>query len=106
MKFANNHHWKFKDWKLAFRIGLKQMAIVVFIEVINFAFMMNNKTAYDIIKDFLSLFIISQFDNYFFITVKSTMQAKLLDDGKVSFGSANLLLSQLLKIERTTSERN
>ena len=49
------------------------MTIVVILELVNMGFMMTNSTVSSIIKDFLALVIISDFDDYFFLTVDRTV---------------------------------
>ena len=78
MKYAMNHPWKFKSWSQAFRVGLLQMTVVLGLEIVKITFMLTNQTISDIIKDFLALVIISDFDDYFYATVTFSPNAKLI----------------------------
>ena len=105
MKYALNHPWKFTSWATAYRVGLSQLFVVVILELVNMAFMMNNETVSAIIKDFLALVIISDFDDYFFLTVDKTTMGTLIKEGEVEIGGRTLTLPRLTKIETTTSNR-
>ena len=69
MKYALNHPWKFTSWSRAYRVGLLQMSVVLSLEVVNLSFMLTNITISEIIMSFLALLIISEFDDYLFLTV-------------------------------------
>lgn len=71
--------------------------------MVNLSFMLTNSTISDIVKDFLALVIISDFDDYFFLTVRKTLIGKLISDGECDFGGSTLSLAELTKIETTTS---
>ena len=106
MKYAMNHAWKFHNWQMAYRIGLMQMLIVLSLEFINLSFLLTNYTISDIIKDFLALLIISEFDDYFFLTVDKTMLGKMIKDGEMEAKEGSKLsIKELLKIETSTSDR-
>lgn len=105
MKYALNHPWKFRSWSMAYRVGLSQMLIVISLEVVNMAFMMTSDTITDIIKDFLALLIISDFDDYFFTTVDKTPMGKLISQGQLEVSGMTLSLDELTKIETTTSNK-
>ena len=81
------------------------MFVVLSLESVNISFMLTNATISDIIKDFIALLIISDFDDYFFMTVSHTPFGKLIKDGELVTPSGNLSLEDILKIERTTSTR-
>ena len=57
------------------------MLVVLSLEVINLCFMLTNTTISDIIKDFIALLIISDFDDYFFMTVSHTPIGMLIKNG-------------------------
>lgn len=104
MKYALNHPWKFKSWSRAFVIGLEQMAVAVATEVVSLAFSLALVTIVDVVSYFVSLLVISQFAQYFFLTVNKTLMGELLTDGKVKCGRATLDIEELTKLEATTSE--
>ena len=81
LKYALNHPWKFKSWSRAFVIGLEQMAVAVATEVVSLAFSLALVTIVDVVSYFVSLLVISQFAQYFFLTVNKTLMGELLTDG-------------------------
>ena len=83
MKYALNHPWKFYSWFQAYKVGLQQMFLVLSLEAVNISFMLTNAAVSDIIKDFTALLIISDFDDYFFMTVQHTPMGKLVSDGEL-----------------------
>lgn len=110
MKYANNHHWKFRSWASAYGIGLIQMLVVVVVEVVNLAVLQTNQTIMDIIMNFLALVIIADFDDYFFFTVTSTPMGRLVKDGEIELPpkqgedeGRTRTINEILKIEVTTS---
>ena len=66
------------------------MLVVLSLEIVNLSFMLTNGTISDIIKDFLALLIISDFDNYFFMTVESTPVGRLIKDGEIETSNGTL----------------
>ena len=82
------------------------MFVVLSLEVVNISFMLTNATISDIIKDFIALLIISEFDDYFFLTVSHTPVGTLIKDGELVTPSGTLSLSDILKIETTSSKRS
>ena len=79
------------------------MLVVLTLEIVNISFMLTNGTISDIIKDFLALLIISDFDDYFFMTVESTPVGRLLKEGEIETSNGILSLSDLIMVETTTS---
>ena len=79
------------------------MFVVLSLEVVNISFMLTNATVSDIIKDFIALLIISDFDDYFFMTVSHTPSGTLVKYGELVTSEGNLSLKDILKIETTTS---
>ena len=75
MKFAINHPWKFENYMSAFYIGFVQAMVVISNEIVNLAVLNTNNTIMDILMNFLALVIISDFDDYFFVTVLSDPMA-------------------------------
>ena len=53
--------------------------------------------------NFLALVIISDFDDYFFVTIKDYRLSKLISDGEIDLLGKKLTLEDLTKIETTTS---
>lgn len=65
--------------------------------------MLTNETIADIIKDFLALVIISDFDDYFFAAVSNTPMGRLIKDGEIETSNGTLYLKDVLMIHCTTS---
>ena len=70
MKYSVNHPWKFENYIEAFWVGFMQAFIVLSVELVNLVVLNTNPTIMDILMNFLALVIISDFDDYFFLTVK------------------------------------
>ena len=83
MKFALNHPWKFESYIGGFFIGFMQAMVVISNEVVNLAVLNTNNTIMDILMNFLALVIISDFDDYFFVTVSSDPMAILIKEGEL-----------------------
>ena len=81
------------------------MSVVLSLEAVNISFMLTNATISDIIKDFIALLIISDFDDYFFMTVSHTPAGTLVKYGELVTPSGRLSLEDILKIETTTTTR-
>lgn len=105
MKFALNHPWKFSSWGRAFRIGMWQLAVAFFTEVVNLAFTLSLITIVDVVSYFVAILVVSQFAQFFFLTVNKTLMGELLQFGKVSCGGKMLSLDALTKIEATSSDQ-
>ena len=105
MKYALNHPWKFDNWYNGYSVGLHQLFVLVFVEFVNLAVLLTNDTIMDIIMNFLALVIISDFDDYFFITVKDERMSLLISDGEIDFLDKKLTLEDLTIIETTTSQQ-
>ena len=69
MKYSVNHPWKFESYIEAFWVGFMQTFVVLSVELVNLVVLNTNPTIMDILMNFLALVIISDFDDYFFLTV-------------------------------------
>ena len=78
--------------------------ILVFLEFVNFAILLSNDDIMETIKDFLAFVIISDFDDYFFVTVKDERLSRLISEGEIDLLGKKLTLKDLTMIETTTSE--
>ena len=66
MKYAINHPWKFRDYKLAFGTGLLQWMISCTIELTNvYILLSNSSTQFDVIANFIIMLVVAEFDSYF-----------------------------------------
>ena len=85
------------------------MTALVSVELVNMAVLLTNATVMDTIMNFLALVIISDFDDYFFMTVKDSPLSKLVADGEIAFyvdaegEEITRTLEEITKIEMTTS---
>ena len=83
--------------------------VVISNEIVNLAVLNTNNTIMDILMNFLALVIISDFDDYFFVTVLSDPMAMLVKDKELEMdhrtGDDKIKLEELLQIEVTTSDR-
>jgi len=66
MKYALNHTWKFANEGLAFRAGLFQILVVMWLELANLFVLISATDIADVIKDFIAFMIISDFDDILF----------------------------------------
>ncbi len=108
MKYANNHPWLFRSWKTAYVIGFCQFLVVFTVELVNLAILTTNNTVMDILMNFLALVIISEFDDYFLVTVEGAVFEQALSNGdeseiKVKDGGTKKI-EDVLRIRVTTSK--
>lgn len=80
MKHAVNHPWKFSDYKLAFWAGFLQTSICFIVEIVNFLVILSSEGIIDIVADFLVVLVISDFDNYFYLTNRHDDVKRLITD--------------------------
>jgi len=84
------------------------MIVLLSVEIVNVTVILNNGTVKDTIQNFLSLVIISNFDDYYFLTVKDEPLCKLISDKSFNFGyyeweDNERKLEEITKIEVTNS---
>ena len=79
------------------------MSVMILVEAANFAVLLANNTILDIIMNFLALVIISEFDDYFFSTVKNEPIGELISKGEVKIKGKERELEDFLRIETTSS---
>ena len=58
----------------------------------------------DVLMNFLALTIITEFDDYLFQTLYDDPISKLIKEGEAEFGGKERKLSDIIKIETTTSQ--
>ena len=73
MKYAVNHHWKFKFHRTAALAGFMQFSAMFLIAIANYMVIQISESAIDIAKDFTALLIISDFDDIFTSLSGSTL---------------------------------
>ena len=78
IKYSVNHPWKFEKKIVAFFAGLSQVAVVIVIEITNFALVMTSSSYKEIVLNFIILVIISQFDDFFYKNFTDTSTRSLL----------------------------
>ena len=82
MKYALNHSWKFENCYIAYLVGLTQLVTIGFVEATNVAVvLLANDSIIDIILSFFSLLIISEFDEFFYQSMKDRHLSKLISFG-------------------------
>lgn len=96
MKYALNHVWRFENWKIAYLAGLLQASIIILIEFVNFLAILTSFTVLDVVMNFLALVVISEFDDFFYCSLRDEPLKELLIDP---------CFCNLLVIERTSSRR-
>ena len=84
------------------------MIVLVSVEIVNLTVVLTNTTVMETIMNFLALVIISDFDDYYFQTVKDEPLCKLVSDKTFNFGfyegeSNDRKLEEITKIEVTNS---
>ena len=106
MKYAVNHPYKFRKWYVAYLIGLTQFSVLVTVELVNLIVLVSNNSIEDILMNFLALIVLTDFDNFLFITVRKELLAKLLEDGEVETEQGQTIrLDRLVRNEQTCSLR-
>ena len=82
------------------------MFVVVILEFVNMVFMLKDSTIADIVMNFTALLIISDFDDYLYVTIEHTPMGQLCKNGELEIGGGGkLTLEELLKIQSTSSKR-
>ena len=85
MKYASNHHWRFRNWTWAYFIGFCQFSVLVICEAANLIILTTNHSMLDIIMNFLAIIVITEFDDAFFFMVQGEELASILTNGEVTF---------------------
>lgn len=67
MKYCVNHSYRFRHGPLAFLVGLAQVFSVVLITLLNYyVIIARSNEVIDVVKDFLAMMVITEFDNFFY----------------------------------------
>lgn len=66
MKFAINHEFRFRNYRVAFLSGLLQATMIFTVETVNFIAIMSCYTILDVVMNFMALAVISEFDDAFY----------------------------------------
>ena len=103
MKYSINHPWKFESWWGAFNCGLLQFTILLLVEFVSMMVLLLQQSVLDVLMNFLALTIITEFDDYLFETLYNDPISHLIKDGVANFGGKERQLSDIVKIETTTS---
>ena len=103
MKYATNHHWKFRNWRHAFMIGLCQTIVLMICEFVNLVILCTNQSILEIIMNFLAIIVITEFDDVFFYMVQDEKLAGLISDKEMTYTPAGqvektIQISEILKI--------
>ena len=78
IKFSVNHPWKFERKLLAFLAGVLQVLVISVIEVTNYVLVMTSNDYREIALNFIILVLISQFDDFFYMTFADVGIRKIL----------------------------
>ena len=81
------------------------MTVIIGVEIVNLAILLTNNTSLDIIMNFLALVIISEFDDYFFNSLRNEKVQDLISQGEMEVEGVKIRLEDILKIQTTTSAR-
>ena len=109
MKYAANHHWKFRSWGQAYWIGLFQVTVLNTCEFVNLVLLTTNHSMLDIIMNFLAIVVITEFDDAFFFIVQNEELAVLLTDGEYKYErqetgeTKTITCAEIFTIQTTTS---
>ena len=104
MKYSMNHPWKFHNWFAAFMVGFCQMMVLYLVETVNVALLLTNNTILEIIMNFLAIVIISEFDDYFFMSLRREPLKDLISNGEMETEDGDKIeLSNILTIQTTSS---
>ena len=103
MKYSTNHPWKFTSWWGAFNVALWQFSILVLVEFVSLMVLLLQFSVLDVLMNFLALTIITEFDDYMFETLYDDPIGKLIKEGEAEFNGKTRELSDIIKIETTTS---
>ena len=103
MKYALNHPWKFTMWPDACFVGLFQLSLAVVVEIFSMLILLSAWSYLAAVKDFVAVIVINDFDNMIFDYFQDDNVSKLIAKRKIEVGCINLSLTDLLKIETTSS---
>ena len=71
MKYSLNHPWKFETPKNAFFAGMLQTLVLIMVTFCNYFVIIGEKDVSNVLINFLALLVISELDNFFFISPSS-----------------------------------
>ena len=78
MKFSINHPWKFERNLVAFLSGFLQVVVVLVIEFTNYILLTTSNSYEEAIVNTIILYLISQFDDFFYQTFADSGIKKFL----------------------------
>ena len=77
---------------------------MILLEAVNLVLLMSNNTVIELIMNFLALVIISEFDDFFFLSVRREPAGELIASGKIETGGKKRHLANILTVETTSSD--
>lgn len=95
MKFSLNHDYRFNNYVYPFLAGFLQAVSIIVIELVSFVVIMSSATYLDVVMNFLALYVISEFDDIFYIAIGDISDKELISNAKA--------FEELYKVTRTTS---
>lgn len=96
MKYALNHTYMFNSWGTAYFLGLQQALICTIVEIGNLAIILVSIYPVEIVLNFISVAIVSEFDSYVYNSMRNEACKTLLEE-KVN--------EHVFKFRHTTSKR-
>ena len=84
MKYSINHPWKFDNWWSAFMVGFYQFTILVMVEFVSMMVLLLQQSVLDVLMNFLALTVLTEFDDYLFLSLQSEPVSELIKEGEVT----------------------
>lgn len=106
MKYALNHHWKFRRaGYAAFCVAFIQLTVAIITEFISITIICTSETFIDCVGNYVALACINDFDNNFFTYLSDHDVATLITEKKMMVGDLKVKLKDIFKVEVTSTYR-
>ena len=80
MKLANNHEYRFENYRIAWLAGCMQMLMIFIVEMVNFLAILTSNTILEVVMNFMALAIIAEFDDFFYAALGNDPNKDVLTD--------------------------
>jgi len=80
MKMANNHEYRFENYRICWLAGFMQMTMIITVECVNFVAILTSTTILDVVMNFMALAVISDFDDFFYGALGNDPNKEVLTD--------------------------
>ena len=80
MKLANNHEYRFENYRIAWLAGCMQMLMIFMVEMVNFLAILTSTNILEVVMNFMALAIIAEFDDFFYLALGNDPNKKVLTD--------------------------